>query len=186
MAARKGKKQAKITKAPSGASFMYAPREAATELRHVDCGGIVSDQGANKHPGANRPDARTYACGKCGREWPSGEFQHEPTVRSEHHVVSEVVKRQAQKKMPTDLRDAVRAEVKRRMEILAAERAKLPSSFITYRKKNKKGKLVRYYTDNPKFTEKMRQHMHRFYVDATEIHDALKDGRELPEFPVKS
>lgn len=168
----------KINKIPSGVSFMYAPDERELVTPHHVCehGGIVYEVGVNKHPGVNRPDALIYGCTKCDWKSPSGEFQHEPTTKTTHHVASGVVKKQAQKKMPRDLRDAVRAEVRRRMEILTAEREQFPPSLL------KKGKK---WVSNPKFTDDMRTHMNRFYVSSEKIHDALKAGRKLPEYPLK-
>lgn len=58
----------------------------------------------------------------------------------------------------------LRAEVERRMQALATERAKFPPSLI------KKGKR---WVANPKFTNKMREHMHEFYVDVTEVREEL-------------
>jgi len=103
-----------------------------------------------------------------------------------HHVVTDVVKKQVQKKMPRDLRDAVRAEVRRRHEILSAEREKFPPSLIKKRVKTKKGKIKTMAVPNPKFTDVMREHMHRFYVSSEEIHDALKAGKKLSPYPVKA
>ena len=68
----------------------------------------------------------------------------------------------------------MRKEFARRMQILTAEREKFPPSLL------KKGKR---WVSNPKFTDKMREHMHRFYVSSEEIRDALVAGKSLPEYP---
>ena len=60
-----------------------------------------------------------------------------------------------------ELVQAIRAECDRRMEILLAERAKFPPTFT------KKGKL------NPKFTDKMRAHMHTFAFTGEQIREEL-------------
>ena len=62
----------------------------------------------------------------------------------------------------------LRAEIARRMDMLVAEREKFPPTNILVGK-GKKAKLV----PNPKFTEKMRQHLHKFYVDSAEIREEL-------------
>jgi len=61
-----------------------------------------------------------------------------------------------------ELVQAIRDEINRRMKILAVERAKCPPSLI------KKGKR---WVSNPKFTEKMRQHMHSFAVSPEQIRE---------------
>jgi hypothetical protein len=196
--ARKAK-TGKITKAPSGISFMYAPPErqrttphawSINPEHHCENGGVVYTVGRNRHPGVNRPDALIYGCTGCEWNSPSGDFEHEPSVRQILPRKRPVVKKQAQKKMPVDLRDAVRAEVRRRMEILKAEREKFPPSLLVKRVKitkgKNKGKIKTTWISNPQFTNAMREHMHRFYVSSEEIHDALKAGRKLPDFPVKA
>lgn len=63
-----------------------------------------------------------------------------------------------------EFRQALREEIQRRMDILIAEREKFPPTLI------KKGKRL---VSNPKFTNKMRDHMHTFYVDAAEIREEM-------------
>src|SRR5580765_7631538 len=125
------KKTQKITKAPSGISFLFTARAAAKRLRHTwpsdpkhDCKGKIVAVGPQTKTQANRPDAVEYACLECDWISPSGEFQHTPTKRSIVQWGGPTVTKHPRKKMPGDLRDAVRAEVSRRMAILAEERAK--------------------------------------------------------------
>ena len=188
------KKTQKINKAPSGVSFMYAPHVPAGPLMHTwprvkhTCGGRVRVTGFNTSKQANRPDALVYGCAACEWTSPSGNFSHEPSVMQPHHVITDVVKKQVQKKNPRWLRDAVRKEHARRMRILIRERKKFPPTLIEERVKatrgKDKGKIISVWHDNPDFTESMREHMHRFYVDAVEIRDALKAGAPLPEYPL--
>ena len=177
------KKTRKINKAPSGVSFMYVERESAGPLAHTwhddeQCGGTVSVIGKQQSPPSNRPDAVIYGCDTCDWTSPSGEFQHEPSVRQPHHVCTEVVKGNGPVD-PIKLRNRVRKEVRRRMAILTVERAKFPPSLI----EKGKGKRKRW-INNPDFTDAMRAHMHRFYVSGEEIRDALKNGDPLPKYPL--
>ena len=178
------KKHGKINKAPSGVSFMYAEREEAGPLAHTwhddeQCGGTISVIGKQESPPSNRPDAVIYGCDTCDWISPSGEFQHDPTEPTEHHVETRVVKKQKQTPDPIKLRNAIRREVRRRMRILTAEREKFPPSLI----EKGKGKKKRW-VSNPAFTDEMREHMHRFYVSGEEIRDALKAGDPLPDYPL--
>lgn len=183
------RKTKKITKAPSGVSFTHAPQAPYGATTCPDCGKGEVVMARGSFPTCN--GGAHFACSnRCGWKSASGEFQHTSTAKTLHHVASGVVKKHPQKKMPRDLRDAVRAEVTRRREILTAEREQFPPSLIQKRvkitKSKNKGKLRTVNVTNPKFTDEMRSHMHRFYVSSEEIHDALKAGKKLPEYPVAS
>jgi len=185
------KKTRKITKAPSGVSFMYVPAAAAGKLRHAwhkrTCGGVVRVIGRNRTSGANRPDALIYGCSKCSWKSPSGNFSHEPTTPTRLWPKRKPMKKQHPVLDPVELRDAIRREHARRMRILIRERKKFPPTLIEERVKatrgKDKGKIISVWHDNPDFTESMRDHMHRYAVDAIEIRDCLKAGDPLPEYP---
>jgi hypothetical protein len=178
---KKQPRSKKITKAPSGISFMYAEREPHGVMKHAwarkpehRCkkGGTIYVVGPNPHPGVNRPDALIYACDACKWKSPSGNFSHDPTQPTEHHVETGTIKKQNSKKQTKEFVAAFRAEYGRQMRRLTRERAKFPPTFIVG-SKLVKGKRVKTWKDNPKFTEKMREHMHTFAVDSEQIAEEL-------------
>lgn len=146
MAAKK--KSAKINKAPSGVSFMYEPRETVSHVScpDPDCDGMIVESGfqseLQSEIQSNRSDALVYVCTACDWTSPDG-FEHEPTKRSTHHVVSEVVKKQKPQKPNVQLRNAVRAEAGKRMArlIKARKAIRKPSSKLTSAERDKLHKL---------------------------------------------
>ena len=170
MAAKK--KGKRITKAPSGTSFTYAPPTPYGPLMHTwpldpdhDCDGtIVMIEG--ELPAVS--GGAVFICTGCDWTSPDG-FRHNPTKRQ---IMPRPKPRKKQKPVldSPELRAAVNAEVRKRMARLTAERAKFPPTFL------KKGKKL---VNNPKFTDAMRDHMHKFYVDAVEIRDEFESEGSL-------
>lgn len=176
------KKQTKITKAPSGISFMHEERGfrqnamphawARKPKHHCKNGGTIYVVGPNPHPGVNRPDALIYACDSCKWKSPSGKFQHDPTEPTEHHVLTDTITKHNSKKQTKEFIAAFRAEYREQMRALKRERAKFPPSFIEGTK-TVKGKRVKTWKGNPKFTPAMREHMHTFAIDSEQIADEI-------------
>jgi hypothetical protein len=171
----------KITTAPSGVSFMYAEREPYGPMPHAwarkpahRCkkGGTIHVIGPAINPHVNRPDALIYGCDACKWTSPSGNFHHDPTEPTEHHVETGTIKKQNSKKQTKEFIAAFRAEYRKQMRVLAKERAKFPPSLIES-KKRVKGKSVKVWKINPKFTDAMREHMHTFAVDSEQIADEI-------------
>ena len=130
---------------------------------HCKGGGRVYVIGKNKHPASTGRCAH-YGCTGCNWKSTGADFEHTPSKRQ---IMPKPKPRKKQKPVldSPELRAAVNAEVRKRMARLTVERAKFPPTFL------KKGKKL---VNNPKFTDAMRDHMHKFYVDATEIRDELK------------
>lgn len=103
-------------------------------------------------------DACGWICADAERSKLYRSQQQKQTAKKKHP------KRVEFKPDSPELVAAIRAEVQRRMEILATERAKFPPTLI------RKGKR---WVSNPKFTEKMRKHMHGFAVSAEQIREEL-------------
>lgn len=146
------KKKGKITKAPSGVSFMYEPREAHGSTPCV----VDGCDGEIVHASGTFPTAigaSVFMCTACDWVSPDG-YEHEPTPKQFHHVDTTVVKKQKPKKPNVQLRNAVRAEVHKQMKRLIKERAKFPK----------------------KLSDKQREHMHTFAVSSEAIREELSNG----------
>lgn len=108
-------------------------------------------------------EGSVFICTECDWISPDG-YEHDPTTPTEHHVVADVVKKQKSKKQTKEFLAVFHAEKQRQMNRLTKERAKFPPSLI------KKGKK---WISNPKFTDKMRDHMHTFAVDEDAIAEQI-------------
>jgi hypothetical protein len=147
--ATKAKKQKKITKAPSGISFLYEPKQPNEKTPCPECG-------EGQLFTTEREDGfLIFCCSECDWCSPSGNFTHEPTKRSTHHVCTEVVKKQKPMKPNRQLRDAVRKEARRRMRALVKLRETMPK-------------------DSNKLTTKQREKLHAKSFSIVEIRDELK------------
>lgn len=168
--ARKKSAAGKINTVPKGVSFKHTPAEPYGPLMHEwetehDCGGqIVMTEGG--FPTCN--EHSIFECPDCDWKSPSGNFKHTPTPKTYHHVVTDVIKKQKSRKQTAAFIRAFRTEKAKQMKRLAKERAKFPPSLIEGTKKVK-GKKVKTWKPNPKFTDAMREHMHTFAVDEEKI-----------------
>jgi hypothetical protein len=131
------KQTKKITKAPSGVSFMYEPKQPNDYTLCPDC------KDGELRTTVRKDGFLVFVCTDCDWVSPSGEFQHEPTKRTILPRKLPVVKKQAQKKQPRELCDAVRVEARKRMARLvkAREAMKKPSSKLTPAERDKLHKL---------------------------------------------
>jgi hypothetical protein len=146
MAAKK--KNAKITKAPSGISFMYEPRKphGALACLDPDCEGHIVEAGDD--------GVLLFICTGCDWTSPDG-HEHEPTRKQFHHVDSTVVKKQTPKKPNVALRNAVRAEARACWDRL-----------------HKARKAIKKPT--PKLTSADRERLHKLSYSHAEIRDGIK------------
>lgn len=148
----------KITKAPSGTSFMYEPREPVSEIHCTQdgCNGIIVHTEGG-FPTCN--EGSVFICTECDWISPDG-YEHEPTERTVLEWGGSILRSQPSKRQTEDFISAFRAEKAKQMKRLIKERAKFPPSLL------KKGKR---WVFNPKFTSEMREHMHTFAINEDEI-----------------
>lgn len=168
-------KTKKITIVPSGVSFFYEEDEPAGKTQCPGCkkGHVVMVSGG--FPSATA-DSQFRCSRKCGWRSPSGK----PVKRKPARTTMIPKLKPVKKRKPdsVELRDAIRAEARERMDALIRERAKFPPTFLTktvlVKTKSGKKRRKKVWVDNPEFTEEMRQHMHAFAVNVVEIRDRLR------------
>lgn len=155
-----------ITKVPKG--------KGQTKPIHFEYGSTkhsCTAKGTISMTGGAFPSAignATFACSGCKRLWPDLEFvkAYKDALRKQAAKIKPKKKVKFQPDSP-ELVAAIRAEIKRRTEILTREREKFPPTNLL------KGKRL---VPNPAFTSEMREHMHGLGFSAMEIRDELLKG----------